>query len=1083
MNKCFRLLFALLFLLGGFAGMALSQSSTGSISGTVSDERQSVVPGANVTVRGTETGFSRTAMADAEGRFKFVNVPIGAYELTIEAPNFAKHVQTAITLVVNQDAVFDVALKAGGVAEIVTVSENASLLNTTTPEVSTRFDARRLSELPIATNRNVFNVLLSVPGVSALGSGQTGFANGISFSSNGGRLRSNNFMLDGQDTNDPSVSGGQIALNNPDAIQEVRIITNQFLAEYGRNSGSIVNFVGKSGTNDFHGSMFWFHNNQDLNACSNLDRSAGFCVAGATDPAKQKAPRRLENQVGFTIGGPVTLPSFKDPYYWKGKDKTFFFVDYQRWSDRALGSGFTLSGAPTAAGRTVLQSVAAGRPQVQALLNFVQAGTPNNTNATFTIGATPYVVPLGNLTGSSSFTFDDHQGSARVDHRFSDKNTMYGRYRYDYNSTAGTGQVTPAGLTTVNDTKTKAATVVWNSIFSNTLSNEARLAWTRYDSVTAASDPLSETIPSLEIAALGMNGFNAAASRTAIGLAVNLPQFRINDTYQITDAISWTSGNHNLKFGVDLRRTDVKSFFFPTVRGRLAYTTMQSFIDDIAQTATINLPLRGGDVIGFYRWHEYYLFVQDEWKVTPNFGLTLGVRYENPGDSFSYIKDLNQRILAANGNNPGFVFDPVPGVDSNNFMPRIGFNWNPRNDGKGILGFLTGGDRLVVRGGYSRTYDASFININLNVFSSFPFVAAQNVSTTGAFTAIATTTVPNVSAPNRLVRTVVSDDFGAPATDQFSLDLQRELSNDMVLKLAYIRTRGTRLFQTVDGNPCRPGLLCRPVGANSNFGNRVNPNLETIRLRTNSGASTYDALQFSFDKRLSRGFSAGVHYTWSTFIDDGSEIFNPSTAEVAVAQDSFNRVSDRGRSSYDRPHRLTGNFVYELPFFRGQQGFVGKLLGGWQANSFFTFQSGAPFSVFNGADPGCAVCGIDGLVGNPIRANLNTSLDLSSMSVKQIRAAGGASLFRAVTAAERIGNSGRNILRADGIKLVDFGIIKNTRITETVRVQIRADMFNALNLRNYGIPNATITAGANFLNEGATNGGNRRVILGARLVF
>lgn len=1082
MNRSLRIVYLALLILGGSV-LTLAQSSTGSISIVAVDERQAVVPGATVTAKNVATGFSRTATSDSEGRAKFVNMPVGSYEVTVEAANFAKYVQTGITLLLNQDAVVEATLKAGRVEEVVTVTENASLLNTTTPEVSTRFDERRLSELPIATNRNVFNVLLSVPGVSALGSGQTGFANGISFSSNGGRLRSNNFMLDGQDTNDPSVSGGQIALNNPDAIQEVRIITNQFLAEYGRNSGSVVNFIGKSGTNEFRGSMFWFHNNQDLNSCSNLDKSAGFCNANATDPARQKAPRRLENQAGFTIGGPVYFPSFNDPYYYKGTDRTFFFLDYQRWSDRALGSGFTLNGAPTAAGRAVLQSVAGGRPQVQALLDFVQEGTPNGTNATFTIGSTNYVVPLGNLTGSSSFTFDDDQGSFRLDHRINDKNSIYGRYRWDYNSTAGTGQVTPAGLTTVNDTKTKAATIVLNSIFTNSISNEARVAWTRYDSTTAASDPRSESIPSLEISALGMNGFNAAANRTAIGLAVNLPQFRINDTYQITEALSWTKGNHNVKFGADLRRTDVKSFFFPTVRGRLAYTTMQNFIDDVAQTATINLPLAGGDVIGFYRWHEYYVYAQDEWRVTPNFTLTLGVRYEYPGDSFSYIKELNKRVLAANGNNPAFNFDPVPEVDTDNIMPRFGFNWNPRNSGNGVWGWLTGGDKTVIRGGYSRTYDANFININLNVFSSFPFVAAQNVSTTGAFTNIRNTTVPNVAQPNRLVRTVVSSDFGAPATDQFSLDIQRELSNDMVFKAAYIRTRGTRLFQTVDGNPCRVGLICRPVGANPNFGNRVNPNLETIRLRTNSGASTYDALQFSFDKRLSRGFSAGIHYTWSSFIDDGSEIFNPSTAEVAVAQDSFNRASDRGRSSYDRPHRLTGNFVYELPFYNQQQGFVGKVLGGWQVNSFFTFQSGAPFSVFNGADPGCAVCGIDGLVGNPIRANLNTNLDLSSMSVSQIRAAGGASLFRAVTAAERIGNSGRNILRADGIKLVDFGVIKNTRITERVRVQFRADMFNVLNLRNYGIPNATITAGANFLNEGATNGGNRRIVLGARLVF
>jgi len=1085
MNKSVKLLSTVVLLLG-FAATLSAQTSTGSISGTVYDERQSIVPGASVTIRNTDLGLTRTAAADADGRFRFVNLPNGQYEITVEAPNFSKYVRTGVQLLANQDAVVDAALTPGQVQEVVTVAENASVLNTTTPEVATRFDERRLSELPIATNRNVYNVLLSVPGVSQLGSGQTGFANGVSFSANGGRLRSNNFMLDGQDINDPSVAGGQIALNNPDAIQEVRITTNQFLAEYGRNGASVVNFVGKSGTNDYHGSLFWFHNNERLNSCSNLDKAAGFCSSIATDPARRRAPRRLENQVGFTLGGPVTLPWFgdgNDPHVWKGTDKTFFFVDYQRWADRALGSGFTLNGAPTAEGRNILQSIVGNRPQVQALLQFVPAGAPNGTSATFTVGGQTYTVPLGNVTGSSSFKFDDHQGSGRVDHRFNDRNLFYARYRYDYQTTSGTGQVTPPGLTTLNKTKTKAATTVLNSVLSSRWSNEARLAWSRFDSTTSAEDPASESIPSIEISELGMGGFNAAASRTAIGLAVNLPQFRINDTYQIADSMTYSTGSHNIKFGVDLRRTDVKSFFFPTVRGRLAYTTLNNFVNDVAQTATINLPLAGGDTIGFYRWWEYYAFVQDQWKVTPNLTLSLGVRYEYPGDSFSYLKELNQRILAANGNNQAFRFDPVPQVDKDNWMPRLGFNWNPNTRRSGILGFITGGDRMVIRGGYARTVDANFININLNVFSSFPFVAAQNVSTTGAFVAIRNTTAPNVAQPNRLVRTVVSEDFGAPVYDQFSLEMQRELSANTVLKVGYVRTRGTRLFQTVDGNPCLPGRICRPVSGNPNFGNRVNPNLETIRLRTNSGSSTYDGLQASLDRRLSRGFSAGLHYTWSTFIDDGSEIFNPSTGEVAVAQDSFNRRADRARSSYDRPHRFTGNVVYELPFYRDQSGFVGRLLGGWQINSFFTFQSGAPFTVFLGSDPACAVCGIEGLVGNPIRPNLNTNLDLSRMSVNEIRQAGGASLFRGLDPGQRVGNAGRNILRADGIKLVDFGVIKNTQISENVRVQFRADMFNAFNLRNYGIPNSTITAGANFLNEGATNGGNRRIILGARLVF
>ena len=1099
MIKSLKLLFMSALILSSF-GMAFAQSSTGSISGTVLDERQSVIPGATVTARNLDTGFSRTATSGGDGRYKFVNMPTGAYEVAVEAANFSKHVQTGITLVVNQDAVIEISLKAGRVEEIVTVTENASVLNTTTAEVSTRFDGRRLSELPIATNRNVFNVLLSVPGISQLSSGQTGFANGISFSANGGRLRSNNFMLDGQDINDPSVSGGQVGLNNPDAIGEVRIITNQFLAEYGRNSGAVVNFIGKSGTNDFHGSGFIFHNNENLNSCSNLDKGAGFCNPAATVVSNKKAPLRKEFQYGFTVGGPLISPWFGDggdPYFWKGTDKTFFFGDFQKWTDRRLGSGTTLRGAPTDAGRAILQSAVGTRPQVAALLRFLPAGAANNQTRTFTANGQTYTVPLGNLTGSSAFSFDSKQGSVRVDHRFNDKNLLYGRYRFDWNTTAGQGQVTPTGLTNVNSTKTQAATTVLNTVVTSNISNEARLAWTRYSSTTNAADASSLVIPSIEITDLGLTGFNAAASRTAIGLAVNLPQFRVNDTYQITDSLTYITGNHSLKFGVDLRRTDVKSFFIPTTRGRLAYSSLQTFVDDSASTATINAPLRGGDIVNFYRWHEYYTFAQDEWRVTSNFSLTLGLRYEWPGDSFSYLKEANRRIVALNGNDPRYALTPVPSVDKNNFMPRIGFNWNPRTSHSGVLGFITGGDKLVLRGGYSRTYDANYINLNLNVAGSFPFLAsitfgdAGQPTATPAFVNIQNFTTPNVSNPNSLTRTVVAEDFRAPATDQYSFEVQRELTRDTVFKIGYIRTRGTGLFQTIDGNPrslCGTGTTATPCP-------RVDPTRGVIRLRGNKANSIYNALQTSLEKRLSRNFSAGLHYTYSSFIDTASETFNPSNAEVAVAQDSFNLENDRARSSFDRPHRLSGNFVYELPFFQSQSGFAGRLIGGFQVNSSFSIQSGAPFTVLNGSDPAGALSGISGLVGDSIRPNLASTIDLSSLTIPEIRAMCGTptttpaatanrcpNLFSRITAAQRVGNAGRNIIRAQKYFNVDFGIIKNTRITENIRMQLRADMFNVLNERNFGVPEGRVNA-ANFLDQWGTDGGNRRIILGARLVF
>ena len=201
-----------------------------------------------------------------------------------------------------------------------------------------------------------------------------------------------------------------------------------------------------------------------------------------------------------------------------------------------------------------------------------------------------------------------------------------------------------------------------------------------------------------------------------------------------------------------------------------------------------------------------------------------------------------------------------------------------------------------------------------------------------------------------------------------------------------------------------------------------------------------------------------------------------------MAQDSYNIRADRARSTYDRPHRLTGNMVYELPFYRDQKGFTGHLLGGWQLNAFFTLQSGAPFTVLNGGDPTGALSGISGLVGDAIRPNIATNLDLSSMSIPEILAAGGRSLFRTLGAGERVGNAGRNLLRADGINNVDFGILKNLRIRESHSLQIRADFFNATNTRDFGIPEGRVTS-ANFLNQWGTNGGNRRVILGLRYTF
>ncbi|MBS1808922.1 MAG: TonB-dependent receptor [Acidobacteria bacterium] len=1072
------------------ATVVWGQSTTATISGQVMDEQQKVIPNATVKVRQVLTNATRTGTTDEEGRYRFPNLPIGNYEITIESPGFAKLVRTGVELLLNQNAVLDLTLKPSTVMEVVTVTENASVLNTTNAEVSTRFDSKRLSELPLAPNRDILNVALSAAGVSQLGSGQTGFAAGsVNFSVNGMRLRSNNFMIDGQDSNDPSVSGSQQPVNNPDLVQEVRLVTNQFAAEYGRAAGSVFNVVTKSGTNDFHGSAFIFNNNNKFNSRSNLDQAAGFT----------KAPRRNETQYGGTVGGPIL------------RDKTFFFGSYQRWTDRQLGSGATINGAPTEAGRAALAAVNT-RPQVAALLKFLPAGQGSTGTAYFAPVAgvaCPATLPagqtrdprcvavaLGSLTNANSVRFNNHQWSTRVDHKFTENHTINARYFYNSSFNVGGGQATPRGLATIVPSRTQSANVGFNSILSTSLVNEVRIGWQRFGSVTNAEDPSSETIPSIEVNELGLIGFNAAGSRTAIGLAVNLPQFRFNNTYQILDNLSWTKGNHAMKFGFDFRRVQVKSFFFPTIRGRLAYENLNTFVNDTAIASAINKPVPGGSEIQYYNWYDYFFYAQDEWKIRPNFTLTYGLRYETPGNSIASLYPFEEQILARNSNNPVFRLNRRPERDTNNFQPRFGFNWRPEFSKDGIIGLLTGGDKTVLRGGYSRTNDYGFININLNIASAFPFVFALNPSLNNAYANIVNAAAPPTANLPFITRTTAGDDFRSPSADQFSMEVSRELSKDVVMRVGWVGTKGNGLFQTVDGNPVvrertsrtDPAFLYNPAGTTlTNQPRRVDLTRGVERLRCNCAQSIYHSMQVSLDKRLSKNFSAGVHYTWSSFIDNASEIFNPQPqGEVAVAQDPYNLNGDRARSSYDRPHRFTTNFVYQLPFFSAQDGAVGHILGGWQLNGFLTFQSGTPFTILNGADPAGVLQGIDALVGNAIRPNLSATgaaLDLSNMNLIQIRQAGGASLFSALTTGQRVGTVGRNTIRGDGIGNFDFGILKNTKIVEGQNLQIRAEFYNLTNTRNFGTPNTAINSGANFLNQWATNGGNRRVTFGLRYTF
>jgi hypothetical protein len=1106
--------------------------TTGTISGTIRDVQGASIAGAAVLVRNLDTNISHSLTTGDDGRFRFPGLPVGPYELTVEHTGFARYVRGPIVLLLNQDAVVNPILNVAAATDTVTVSEDAPLLNTTSPEGGVRFDARRLADLPILPSpsggnggfRDVFAFALAAPGVSQLNSGNQVFTTGTNFSVNGTRVRSNSFMIDGQDSNDAGVTGREQVMNNPEIVQEFRVITNQFSAEYGWAAGSVVSLVTKSGTNNFHGSAIWFHNDNALNSCSNLDKRAGltsrqFC--SSVSDGREGAPFRIENQIGGILGGPI----------WR--NRTFFFGSVQRWTDRATGSGTSISGVPTDTGKALLQASVGSLPQVGSLLRFVPGaatqGTHSSENPTFAtycvdggtlpscLGGTRVDIPTGTITGSAPSFLNNWQASGRVDHTFNARHSMGGRYLFSDSEQGGLGQATPPGLTIQNESRTQAMSIFFTSNFTPRVLNEFRLSWQRLANVTSPTDPSSLTIPSIEIPELGLTGFAASPSRTAIGLPVNMPQARVSNVYQLQETIAWTRGAHALKFGLDFRREGFKSALASFVRGRLTYPTsqaglglpagtvsIQNFIDDVATVASINKPLPGGRTVQYFRWHDYFFFAEDSWQVHPTLFLSLGLRYEAPGNALASLYPVSDAIQAANGGDAVFRLEPRPGRDLNNFQPRLGFSWNPKTADGSWLRILTGGNRLVVRGGYARTNDYQFATLAQLVGVFFPFVAALSRPGMNAFTTLPTLKpdLSNPAALNLSSRQILDSDFRSPIAEQFSLEIQRELDANTVFRVGYVGTKGTGLFQSIDGNP---RTLCSEIpiridpttGVDTVLGcPRINPSAGVILIRANAASSIYHSTQVSLDRRFKNGLSAGAHYTWSSFIDTASDSFNPSVrGEVALAQNSFNRRADRARSTYDRPQRFSANAVYELPFYRTNEGALGRLLGGWQVGGFLTLQSGSPFGPLNGSDPTAALNGIDALVGSSIRPNLNTNLPISSMTLEELRKAGGSSLFRALSRCVRIdvtltcapgdrfGNVGRNVLRSDGIGNVDLSVSKTTRVFgERHQLQFRADFSNLTNTRNFGIPEASIS-NSGFLDEGSTDGGNRRIFLGLKYSF
>lgn len=1035
------------------SGASLSaQTIYGTINGTVTDQAKGVVPGAKVMVKNLDTGLTRETLTQDNGYYQVAALPSGRYSVTVSMPGFETLVREPITVSVSVDSTIDVTIKPAGTQEVLTITGEAPLIETTQSQLTKEVDATRIMELP---GRNTLNGLaLLQPGTTPNNNGRPGSG----FTVNGGRSRSNNFTMDGANNNDQSLSTPRQNLP-PEAIQEFQIITNNFSAEYGRNAGSYVNQITRSGTNDFHGTVQWTWQGNSLNALTTsqsrtftASRTAGFSEKEALRRARGVA---VDNLGGATLGGPIK------------KDHTFFFTSYDRnWFRTTAVPSPTLALSPEGLAnlRAVQSSFASGT------LDFLTRTFPTANDPT-PRGSTNIAIPNGPtvnvpfqqynraLTGSFPYGRDFWRWLQKIDTRLSANDNLSARYLINENNDPGAPTALP-GQEVGNVGRNQSLTLNEVHIFGPRTVNEFRFTYSRL----RVNFP--ETLPPT----FTITGFNGVGN-------ANFPQFRTDNVFEYTDNITRTYNRHSVKAGINILRYQLNSFFAPDLRGTVRYPSLQSFLLD--QNATFSQYAGDGYVPA--RTTEIGTFIQDNFRVRQNLTLNLGLRYEHAGTPFGYFSNAKP--------------------NNKNFAPRVGFAWSPQFDG-GFLEKLFGKDRMVIRGGYAISYDQIFQNILLNNSRNFPrgVTVSQGGLTGRALYNPANRPAPPTPQdyiarggnpdllPLRLFS--LNKRISQPYGQQFSLGIERQFYGDFVFKLYYVGTRGVNLVREVERNlgfyqeaiDRNPALyqnvlpFLKPTMISGKPARITDPTKGSILIGDGLAQSVYHSMQLTVEKRFSHGIQFQANYTYSAFINDSDDILGGGTNNTLPAN-PLNYRLDRGRSGFDQPHRFVLNYRYELPSFWSSRAVLNRVFSGWQISGITTFASGTPFTVFNAENALGILPGQIGTITDSQRVSFNPG--------------GSTPLTRYILNRENsgvVGNAGRNIERTGKTANFDAALVKNTKtFGENQSVQFRWEVSNLFNHRNFTtIPNNTLTASPNpaqFLNLGQTNVGGRSMIFTLRYIY
>ena len=1042
-----------------------AQSTTGTILGTVKDQSDAVLPGATVKVTNVDTGIVRTTVAGNNGGYRIQALAVGAYEVQVEMSGFQIAVRKGITLSVGQDAVVDFALQVGNVTEQVTVTGEAPLIETTTATVSGLVDSKQMRDIPLNGRSFLELIPLQTGAVFAETGGQSvdvGFSKKISVV--GTRYNSNVFLLDGANINDMSGSAGNASggIAGVETVREFRVITNAYDAEYGNHTGGVISAITKSGTNQFHGSLFEFLRNDKLDAAKWEDNKFG-----------NPKPAFKRNQYGAAVGGPIR------------HDRTFFFGSYEGTRE-GLGqtTSFIVPGAAMRAGilpgsspGSLLPAIAISPVTNPFLQSFPAPNTlcaANCLNSQF-----PYDLNDGTarfVRTRTQVTNEDYW-TGRIDHRLSDADSLFGRLTWDNSE-----RDAPAlAAISISSTANRFATLEETHIFSPALLNRTNLSFVRTN-----FDALPGLIPGypfpkptfngqpLPGGAAAFDGSNAVGSYTVAslsGLGGTDPKIFIVNTWQFKEDMFWTRGRHSLKFGAHFQRYQFNQRSDFNSGGSYTFPNYLAFLQD--QATVFDTVRPGSDNVRGWRQSLLGLYVQDDFNLRPGLTLNVGLLYETIGmpievnGKMANIRDITPAHLAVVQQNQTDVGAPyLKNPSKLNFAPRLGVAWSPFGStktsvraGVGIYYDEIQPGAYEVPGNRAQPYYAvaellsgvtpgpQSIDFPVAYFSQRPLLVNSNGTT------------PQIDG--------IEYNTKQPTVYKWSLDVSRQVGKDATFEVGYSGTRGVHLLRgnlQLNSTPStfiggsRFILITQPL---------PDPNWGRVRWRLWDGSSIYHGLRLGFNKRFGAGLQIQTSYTFSKSIDNGSAFLG--TGDFTNENIGYGTSSLRALSSFDVRYSFYTNFTYDLPFGKKMTGLAGGVLGGWSTSGLLRLNSGPPLNVtaqnptvrltVNGVATTYSYTNVTGstvnlIPGGKLNAVNSRNPDLY-FDPKQYSPVVTCLLATCNPIGAFQGNVGPDTLPGPGIANLDLSLVKDTKLSrlhEGVVLQFRTELFNVLNHVNYSNP-------------------------------